>query len=503
MRSLSPILAILIGCATILGSTSQVHAQSKPSRPALEQQIISAFDRDNPRRALRLIDQYLEHWPNDPNMLYNAACGHAILGERESAAERLLEAVRSGFREFSHMEQDEDLSTIRDHDVFQAILEARDQIETREQKERDEQGLGAGSIDERPTMLIPRSNRGSEEFADWEAAHPEGYTYESDARHRLHFGTPLTEEAHGEMTSMLRSQADQMVKSLFGAPQSDWVFVLVPNREDQGTFNVDSQTPGWYEHSRRMLVTADIGASLRHEFAHVLHWGHMDRIGQRHPMWIQEGLASLYEEYAIDDRNGTIKFRPNERHNIARRLVIEGDCPSLRAIFTMEPMHFMRGAERNYPVARSFFEFIAMKGLLERWYQTLVETWDMDGTGVTALERTFGSSLHEIDETWRNWVRSRGGFDDMITWGDASIGVSATDEVDGCRITRVNPGSGASDAGIREDDVIVRIDSDPVRSTRELMLVIARRRVGETILIRIRRGSEYQDVPVTLKPLGG
>ena len=90
----------------------------------------------------------------------------------------------------------------------------------------------------------------------------------------------------------------------------------------------------------------------------------------------------------------------------------------------------------------------------------------------------------------------------MISVGDASIGISATDAVDGCLVTRINPGSGAADAGIREQDVIVELGSRTVRSTRELMLAVASRRVGETVLVRIRRGTEYLDLPVTLKPLG-
>jgi hypothetical protein len=503
MRKRRSIIAVILACTAALLSTSQLEAQSKPSRIALERQIINAFDRDNQKRALNLIDQYLVHWPNDSNMLYNAACGHAALGERELAADRLLEAVRAGFREFDHMEEDPDLEPIRDHDVFLAILEARDQTSTAPAPEATEEGTeptrpGRG----RELALVPRSNRGSEEFADWEGEHPDGYIYESDARHRLHYGTPLTEEAHEEMTSMLGRQADQMADSLFGAVQSDWIFVLVPDMKHQAIFNIDSETPGWYEHGRRMLVTADIGASLRHEFAHVLHWGHMDRTGQRHPMWVQEGLASLYEEYAIDDASGRIKFRPNERHNIARRLVADGEAPAWRALFSMTPVRFMRGAERNYPLVRSIFEFIAARGKLETWYRTLVETWDGDKDGITALERTFEASLDEIEESWERWLRSRGRVDDMISVGDASIGISATDAVDGCLVTRINPGSGAADAGIREQDVIVELGSRTVRSTRELMLAVASRRVGETVLVRIRRGTEYLDLPVTLKPLG-
>lgn len=492
----------ILAASIALGFTTTVEAQSKPSRIALERQIINAFDRDDVKRALTLIDRYLGFWPTDGNMLYNAACGHALLNEREAAAERLLEAVRAGFRDFSHMEEDPDLKSIRDHDVFLAILEARDHVV--EQGEQAPANKGERSPRDRNRLLIgPRSNRGSEEFAEWQIDHPEGYSYESDAGHRLHFGSTLTEQAHKEMTQMLGLQADQMESSLFGSLQSDWIFVLVPSQDDQSIFSIDETTTGWYEHSRRMLVTRDIGSSLRHEFAHVLHWGHMDRVGQRHPMWIQEGLASLYEEYALDNNAERIKFRPNERHNVALQLVSAGEVPSWRVLFSIEPVRFMRGAERNYALVRSIFEFIASSGKLEEWYRNLVDTWHEDNNGILAVERTYGRSLESIERSWQQWLRDRGRFDDSIEPGDATIGVTAEEAPDGCVVTKVIRGSGAFEAGMREQDVIVKVGSQPVRSTRELMLSIARRKVGEVVIIRIRRGEEYLDLAVKMKPLRG
>lgn len=500
--NLRVLLQCLLAATIALGFTAGAEAQSKPSRIALERQIINAFDRDDVKRALTLIDRYLGFWPTDVNMLYNAACGHALLNEREEAAERLLEAVRAGFRDFSHMEEDPDLASIRDHDVYLAILEARDRVVEQEEAQPDEE-RGKRPRRRNELLIGPRSNRGSEEFADWQIDHPEGYSYESDARHRLHFGSTLTEQAHREMTQMLGLQADQMESSLFGSLQSDWIFVLVPAPEDRSIFSLDETTTGWYEHSRRMLVTRDIGASLRHEFAHVLHWGHMDRIGQRHPMWIQEGLASLYEEYALDNARERIKFQPNERHNIALKLVADGEVPSWRTLFSIEAVRFMRGAERNYAVVRSIFEFIASGGKLEAWYRNLVDTWHEDKDGILALERTYGRSLESIERSWQQWLRDRGRFDDLIEPGDATIGVTADEAVDGCVVTEVIRGSGAFEAGMREQDVIVKVGSQPVRSPRELRLSVARRKVGEVVVIRVRRGEEYLDLAVKMKPLRG
>ncbi|MHC4992668.1 MAG: hypothetical protein ACYTGC_16990, partial [Planctomycetota bacterium] len=46
----------------------------------LGQRIIEAFDDDDPAAAAELLEEYLERYPNDAVMLYNAACAHARLG---------------------------------------------------------------------------------------------------------------------------------------------------------------------------------------------------------------------------------------------------------------------------------------------------------------------------------------------------------------------------------------------------------------------------------------
>ncbi len=491
------LLAVLLAGPCVPTASAQ---PVKPSRVALERQIITAFGRDDVRRALLLIDRYLVHWPNDGNMIYNSACGHALNGDRELAAERLLEAVRNGFRDFDHMEADEDLRSIRDHDVFLAILEARERIRETRREQRPDPGEGVAAP-EIPKALVPRSGRGSEEYADWKAAHGDRYVFEELEQQRLHVASTLPLEARQEMMAMLRRQGGYLTRELFESVQPDWVFLLVPSRADASRFDLDSRTAGWYEHSRRMLTTADIGASLRHEFVHVLHWGHMDRLQQQHPMWIQEGLASLFEEYEFSRDGEVIRFKPNERHNVVHDMVRSGQNPPWRNLFSMNTTRFMRAASRLYPMTRSIFEYIADRGKLASWYRNLTLSWERDPTGVMATERTFGAPIEEVEQDWSRWVRARGPRDDSIGTGDASIGIQAENDVDGCRITLVHEGSGARDAGLRVGDVIVRIGPRSIRSTRELMLEVARRVIGEIVVIRVRRGEDYLDLRTELKPM--
>ncbi len=131
----------------------------------------------------------------------------------------------------------------------------------------------------------------------------------------------------------------------------------------------------------------------------------MDALGQEHPLWIQEGLACLYEAWELGD-DGTVVFMPNDRHDAARDLLARGELLPWPRLFAMTPRSAGRDAGRAYPQLRTFFRFLAARGYLESWYATYVEQYDRDATGVEALQGVLGRSLVEIDVEWRRWLES-------------------------------------------------------------------------------------------------
>jgi putative serine protease PepD len=62
----------------------------------------------------------------------------------------------------------------------------------------------------------------------------------------------------------------------------------------------------------------------------------------------------------------------------------------------------------------------------------------------------------------------------------------------------VTPRGPADRAGIRRGDVIVAIDGRPVTEPDELIVAIRAKTPGETIVLRVRTGSEERDVRVVL-----
>ncbi|MHC5114914.1 MAG: TPR end-of-group domain-containing protein [Planctomycetota bacterium] len=475
----------LIGIVLGLGAVAApAPAQAPADRPPivtplqLERSISRAFDRGEYRRAADLIESWLETSGDDPQMLYNLACAYSRLGDAEKACSSLYRAVEAGFRDFAHMVRDPDLAAIREEKMYQAIVEAARR--------------NAG-------------NRAEEDLARWKGMFGDkGYRYEVDHERRIAYATALDEVSHGEMRRMLEREADHLIRTLFEAPPEYYVLIAIPSPSDALRMFDDESTRGQYRHDRRMLVSRDTGGSLRHEFVHAYHYGHMERLGltKPHPIWVQEGIAALYEDYRISD-DGKITFLPNERDNVARRLARVGRLRDWKDLFAMTPERFMARPGQHYPQVRAIFQYLAERGELSAWYRTYVRHFHDDPTGARAFEIILGQDLEETYDAWRRWLRSRPAVDTRVDVGDAALGIEGerSGSNDGVRVDYVLPGSAAAQARVRRGDVIVSIDGTSTRSLTELQTVIGARRVGDRVTVRLRRRGRYLELPVVLSPL--
>jgi S1-C subfamily serine protease len=84
----------------------------------------------------------------------------------------------------------------------------------------------------------------------------------------------------------------------------------------------------------------------------------------------------------------------------------------------------------------------------------------------------------------------------------ASLGVNARSVTDGTRdgalVLNVEPGSAASRAGIREQDVVIEVEGTPVGSSEELVVAVDAHDPGDTVTVQIVRDGRSQEVEATL-----
>ncbi|MBT8485955.1 MAG: PDZ domain-containing protein [Phycisphaerales bacterium] len=476
-RSISWLAALL----TALTVVHRLHAVAPDTvaSPPDERAIFRAFDQRDYPQAAALIESWLDARPNDPQMLYNLACAYSRLGRTGPAADTLYKAVEAGFRDFRHMRNDADLLAIRDEPVYQAIIDASRRLE----RERAQSGL-----------------------ARWKARFgSSAYRYEVDAERRLAYAAALNETSFAEMRAMLAEEADYLIKTLFDAPPAYDVLIAVPTPGDaEVLFNGNDAIGGLYEHHQHRIVTREIGGSLRHELVHAFHYGHMERLGLRrpHPLWIQEGMAALFEDYERGP-DGGFRFLPNERNNVVKRLARIGRLTRWSELFKMSGDRFMRNPGRMYPQVRSIFRFLADGDQLASWYRAFVLHYDEDTTGRVAFERVFDQPIDVVESRWREWVRRQPMIDNRVGFGDASLGITsdANSSNDGVLIAEVLPGSAASKARLFPGDVIVAVDSQFTRSIHELLKIIGGKEVGERVEIRVRRRERYFTRSVALQAL--
>ncbi|MFO0982950.1 MAG: PDZ domain-containing protein, partial [Planctomycetota bacterium] len=82
--------------------------------------------------------------------------------------------------------------------------------------------------------------------------------------------------------------------------------------------------------------------------------------------------------------------------------------------------------------------------------------------------------------------------------GGAYLGVQLGDEDGGAHVASLVRGSPADQAGLRDGDVITRVDGQPIGSADDLVNAIASQSPGTTVKLRVRRDGKSQTISVTL-----
>lgn len=336
-----------------------------------------ALDRGDLAAASAIIEEHLVKHSDDGVMLYNAACLHARMGELDHGAARLLEAIKAGFADFSRMRRDRDLRPLRDHRLYQTIMKARDAAD--------------------PLL-------GERQVQQWRESHPSAaYRYASDPKRRINIVAAMDEPALEELRGLIEAQFDHLQQALFPDALPIYALVVVPAGEDADALLPHAHAAGHYHHGLRMLVARDADRALRHELVHLLHHRHMDALGQQHPIWIQEGLATLYEGCQVMP-DGQEVFAATDRDAAAAYLAARDDLRPWREILEMSDDTFNADAARLYPQVHSIFRFIVERVGVANWYAAYVRNHDADASGATALEETFDQPLDEIEAQWRRWL---------------------------------------------------------------------------------------------------
>ena len=86
--------------------------------------------------------------------------------------------------------------------------------------------------------------------------------------------------------------------------------------------------------------------------------------------------------------------------------------------------------------------------------------------------------------------------------GPGYLGITFTKDADGIQITDVKPDGPAGKAGLKEGDVIVKLDDADLKDadTGDLVKLVAAMRPGTVVAVEVRRGPEKRTLKVKLGP---
>lgn len=466
-------------------------AQNRARAMDLERRAIAAFNEGLLAQAEALLREQLTLQPGHFVVTYNLACVRAAAGDHDDGMRLLVQAIEEGFDDLRTMDRDPSLAPLRGRGEYREIRERWSDI------------------------LDARRDANVASVLDFFSG---DYRVHRDDRLRLLYVTavrPSSADAAREEISRLGEWAcREIFPGLLDPPESahdPWVVVVLPTPGDFGRWIASrhgasggaglSSIGGEYDHDMKILVARDLGSSLRHEFFHVLHWRSCMRLGQRHAIWVQEGLGTLVEDYDTGPApDGDIILRHSWRTNIVKRLERAGRLAGLSDLCSASPDGFMSmRVLASYARARSAFLYLAHHGKIREWYERYTAGFERDRTGRIAWEETFGTSMATIDRDYRAWVRSIEMVPEEIGPGMASLGVEVeSGEADGLVITRVVDPRRDGDGRLRQGDVMTDIDGRPTRDIAELVRVLSGYRPGDRVTVGLRRGSRVRTETVTL-----
>lgn len=436
---------------------------------------------------------------------YNLACVLSLQKKVDDGVAALLAAIQRGFVDLRTLKNDDQLAAVRSDERISRLIGAW------------------------PTVLDRHLEANLTSIAALFNDPKAKYETTRDARLRIAVVSAMdpksTELARADIARLYDWGLAAVFEDL-ADPATEgtdpWATVVLPTGRDFGrwiiaTFGRDAAASfsgigGSYMHDQKRLVAQDLGTTLRHEFFHVLHWRSATRLGQDHPIWIQEGLCSLVEDYDVGDgKPGNLKPVPSWRSNMARRILSAGNLLPIAKLAAVRHERFTGTTPlAHYAQARTFFLYLWTTGKLKDWYRTYTSDrahgYRADRSGIKALEHIYGVPSAQIDKDYRAWLRALPQVAEQHRPGQATLGVDVDPGTgDGPVIAAIPPDSRGGRnpsraAGLRVGDVITAIDGRPTRDLNELVRILGEHEAGDDVEVSYRRGRTHGTARVTLTP---
>jgi tetratricopeptide (TPR) repeat protein len=481
----SPLITLFVLVASLVGSTYAGPA-SRPAtlpstRPATARADIDKAVLPLTRKSIELMEKgkldeaepvllkALALDPTHTTNLYNYACLLALKGKPDLAIAHLERAAEYGWTDFVHVGRDPDLNSIRDLPRYKQFVARKDAYQAK--------------AAERAVASLKR------QFG-------EGYLYEIDLERKLIFATNTDAATLADLKKWLTAQANSQWQQLFATKPDDFIGIVLPSPADYRKIVRIPGVGGFYNDAAKVLVAQRLGQTVTHEFTHALHAADRAPLGQDHPIWIAEGLASMFE--AAQFEGDKLVPHDNFRLNVLQKAAAARQLITLDNLIKMQQPGFVARANLAYGEASSVMLYLYETDKLKPFYEAYKKGYDEDATGQRAIEKVTGRTFPEFEKDWTAWMVRRPPVPQSTGTDGVVLGARLGDANDGLKIESILPGGPAAKAGLRAGDTLVGIGDAQVRDSLSFVPLMIQLKPGDRVTAKIRRDGKYLELPITL-----
>ncbi|MHC4662705.1 MAG: tetratricopeptide repeat protein [Planctomycetota bacterium] len=446
----------------------------KRSEKALEKLYKKAmrfYDKKDFERTEHFLRIILRTKPDNLDVLYFLACMFGAQGNAERAEGYLRWAVLAGFGDLDRITLETDLADVRKRKFYKDLMKNRNEVED---------------------LVAQRMLDGlKKKFGD-------KYVFQIDEKRKLIIGTYHSLRTLMKMQAHISRFADAQWKGTFKNKPSYYITILMPTKEDFDRLTRErgmSHALAWYSIMERMLICTGIDLTLDHEFTHALH--HVDQIAknQFHPIWVIEGLATLFE-HSVPHDGKMVPEKISYRLIQLQGMMKMGTPISIKQMTSLTPQDFVASGgpmgSLHYAEARFLMVYMWEKGLFGKFYNNLLETYKEDYNGLKALEKTFGKGIDDISKEWKEWILKLEIDLPMPQAGRAWIGADPVQLPDdgGVILTRIAIGGPADEAGILHGDLLLEFNGMGISAKSTFFKKLHAKKPGDEVTIKVKRGSK-------------
>jgi len=347
---------------------------------ALSHRAVDFIDKRSFKDAERTLNKALEIDPENATCLFNLACVHAAMGKSQTALDDLRRATDAGFTDFTHIETDPIFLKMRGLKGYEELVARKAEIT---------HAAGQRIVEELKEFIGDK------------------YVFSVDEKRKFVFAV-RSPSLLKSLEKSIDDEADSLGQLVFSHPSDEFIRIVMATPSDFARIETRPGVGGYYDDSARMLFVHRPGAELRHEFVHAIHAADQHALGEVHPIWLSEGLATLYENPRTEAGNKS-RLLPNDTWRLTevQTAARRGTLIPLEELVKMKRAAFTNRADLAYGEAGSLLMYLHEREMLKGFYIGYTEHYEQDPSGQAAIERITGKKLKDLQAEWVQWLADR------------------------------------------------------------------------------------------------